>query len=390
MRKHYSHIAIAIVGSLAFATACQSNDFSVENYEKARVVFQAEKFLDEKPVTVTYSYCERSEGNIHDYYSEGDYWWPNPDDPDGPYIRKDGLSNPDNFNDHRKALRRFSIIVPALVSAYKLTGEEKYADAAWKHVLAWFVNEKTKMNPNMNYSQAIKGRVTGRGIGIIDAIHFVEIVQAIMVLERENYGGMKRLEEVKNWFKEFLNWLTTSDFGIKERDNGNNHSTCWAMQAAEYAKFTGNKDVINYCKDFYKNIIIPNQIAKDGSFPKELKRTKPYGYSLFNLEAMSTLVEILSDEKENLWFYKSADGRGIQLAMDFMFPFIKDKNKWHFPKDVMYWDDWPVRQISLFFAWKETGDAKYLDVWKQLNPEPEKDEIIRNYPIRQPVLWIED
>src|SRR4051812_49544717 len=69
--------------------------------------------MKDAPVTVTAAHSARSAGGPHDYFSEGDYWWPDPQNPDGPYIQKDGLSNPGNFNDHRRALMRFSVQMPA-------------------------------------------------------------------------------------------------------------------------------------------------------------------------------------------------------------------------------------------------------------------------------------
>ncbi len=59
--------------------------------------YPADKVLYEKPITITNFRCDRSAGGIHDFYSEGDYWWPDPENPDGPYIQRDGMSNPGNF-----------------------------------------------------------------------------------------------------------------------------------------------------------------------------------------------------------------------------------------------------------------------------------------------------
>lgn len=82
--------------------------------------------------------------DIHDFYSEGDYWWPDTLNPDGPYVRRDGETNPDNFVAHRHAMIRFSSIVGNLTSAYLLTQDKEYVDAILAHVRAWFVNESTK------------------------------------------------------------------------------------------------------------------------------------------------------------------------------------------------------------------------------------------------------
>ena len=386
------NILALFLAAFSFISFAQVNIDSVKELiiklDKERVIKDADEYLKEEPVTITSFKAERSAGSIHDYYSEGDYWWPDPKNPDGPYIRKDGLTNPDNFVEHRKAMRRLSIQVPALVSAYKFSANKKYARHAVKHLLAWFVDKKTMMNPNLRYSQAIKGIYTGRGIGIIDAIHLVEVVQAMIVLEKDGLIKPMDLKKIKNWFKEFSDWLMNDQFGIDERNNGNNHSTCWVMQVAEYAKFTGDTSKMKYCRDFYKNVLLPEQMAADGSFPKELERTKPYGYSLFNLDAMTTAAQILSLPNNDLWKFKTSDSVSLEAALDFMYPYIKDKSAWPYQRDVMYFDDWPVRQPSLLFGGIAYDKEKFISLWKTLNPAPKKDEILRNFFIRQPILWI--
>jgi len=381
----YGTISLLII---LFLISCGHEKFDLKTIEHDRVLTQAKFALREPPVTITAFHCERSAGGIHDFYSEGDYWWPDPQNPDGPYIRRDGLSNPDNFIKHRLLLMRLSYHVPALTAAFVLTNEQRYADAAIKHLRAWFIDPQTKMNPNMLYAQAIKGRVTGRGIGIIDAIHLVEVAQAVRVLEKKRAIDRNTLNGVKDWFSHFLNWIFTHPYGIKERDNGNNHSTCWAMQVASYAKLVGDTSKLNYVHDFYKSTLLPDQMAKDGSFPKELARTKPYGYSLFNLDAM-VMVCLLASQNDDLWHYTLPDGRSIAKAVEFMFPYIKNKKNWPFKKDVLYFDQWPVRHPSLLFAGIKLSNNEYLEQWQKLEADPTKYEVLRNYFIRQPLLWQE-
>ncbi|MBI5475266.1 MAG: alginate lyase family protein [Ignavibacteriales bacterium] len=363
---------------------------SLNELEKERVVAAAKKYLLEQPVTITSYKSARSAGGLHDYFSEGDYWWPDTANPDGPYIQRDGLSNPDNFVSHRQALMRFSVQASTLAAAYKITGEEKYAAHALLHIKAWFVTPSSRMNPHLKFAQAIKGKVTGRGIGIIDTIHLIEIAKAIEVLEKSKSWSVDEFEKVKGWFKEYLDWMTTHKYGIDERDAKNNHGTCWVFQVAAFAELVGDTAKMNFCRDRFKNILLPEQMAKDGSFPLELKRTKPYGYSLFNLEAMTGICQILSTKDDNLWKFTLEDGRNMGKAMEFIYPFIKEKSKWTYPKDVMFFDEWPVRQSSLLFAGIALERPAYISLWKQLNPDPTVDEVVRNFPVRQPVLWMND
>ena len=385
MKSYY--LIVVLLEILAPATRAQSG-FDIAAIEKTRVLTAANRYLKEKPITITASRSSRSAGGPHDFFSEGDYWWPDPKDPGGPFIQRDGMTNPENFVEHRRALMRLSLHVPALAAAWKLTGEKAYASKAAEHLHAWFVDEKTRMNPNLQYAQAIKGITTGRGIGIIDTIHLVEVAKAIQVLEVSGEITRDDLSVIKVWFGDYLRWMTTSKNGIDEREAKNNHGTCWVMQVAAFARLTGNAELFEYCRGRFKNVIVPSQIEKDGSFPQELRRTKPYGYSLFNLEALAAIAQILSTPDDNLWNFQTADGRGIRRAVEFMYPFIKDKKLFPKPPDVMYGDEWPMRQSSLLFAGLAYRRPEFLQLWRKLPADSAVEEVIRNFFIRQPVLWI--
>ncbi len=129
-------------------------------------------------------------------------------------------------------------------------------------------------------------------------------------------------------------------------------------------------------------------MAPDGSFPQELKRTKPYGYSIFQLDNMAILCQLLSTERDNLWTFTLPDGRGIRKAVEYLYPFLQDKSKWPLKPDVEHFDAWPVRQPALLFAARAFEEKKYLDLWKTLNPDPTDPEVRRNLAITQPLLWL--
>ena len=355
---------------------------------RKQILKEAQWAMQQEPVTVTATSSPRSAGGKHDFFSEGDYWWPDPKNPDSPYIQRDGMSNPDNFVAHRQAMIRFSKIVGALASAYKLTGDKKYLLQAMKHCRAWFVDTVTLMNPNLLYAQAIKGRFTGRGIGIIDTIQLMEVVQGLMVMENDPAMDKKTLAAIKNWFSEYLKWLTTHPYGKAEMNATNNHGTCWAMQVAEFSKFTGDKKLMQYCSDRFKNIFLVKQMAADGSFPRETGRTKPYGYSIFNLDAMTTLCQILSTKENDLWNYQTPDDKSIKKGIEFLYPYIADKNKWPFRHDVMYWNEWPVAQPFLIFGAEAYNNMSWFNTWKKLNHNPDVAEVIRNLPVRHPLIWL--
>jgi len=355
---------------------------------KPIILRQADWAMMQQPETVTSFSSPRSAGGPHDFFSEGDYWWPNPVNADSPYIQKDGLTNPDNFTAHRKAMIRFSKIAGALTSAYRLTGDKKYVAQLIKHCRAWFTDTATLMHPSLLYAQAIKGRFTGRGIGIIDTIQLIEVAQSLYYLQQSGAISAMELVDIRKWFEAYLQWLTTHKYGKDEMNASNNHGTCWVMQVAVFARFTGNEAVMDLCRDRFRSVLLPQQMAPDGSFPKELQRTKPYGYSIFNLDAMSTICHVLSVPGNDLWKYSTPDGRNIQNAIDFLYPFLKDKQAWTFKQDVMYWNEWPVAQPCLLFGSYYFDNDEWLHTWKVLEHDPGADEVIRNLPVRNPLIWL--
>ena len=379
---------LMILFGLTTVTAKEDVKEQVRRLLQAETLQRADAALESVPVTVTAARAQRSAGGIHDFYSEGDYWWANPQDPDGPFIRRDGETNPDNFTAHRHAMIRFSQLVGDLTSAWILTGDKKYTEAAMCHIRAWFVDQETMMNPNLLYAQAIKGIATGRGIGIIDTIHLIEVVQSLRLMEAQGIIEEKELRTIRLWFSNYLTWMSTHRYGINEMEAKNNHGTCWTMQAAAFALFTQNKEMIHFCRERYRTVLLPNQMAANGSFPLELERTKPYGYSLFNLDAMTTLCHLLTTTEENLWDYTTTDGRNIEKGIAWLFPFVKDKNSWKHQPDIMFWEEWPVAHPFLLFGSIHHYRKDYFQTWKKLEHFPTNEEVIRNLPIRHPLLWL--
>lgn len=392
---------------LALLTLAVLPGFDLATYERPRVVAQAEAALTVKVKTITASRNPKSAGGLHDFSSDGDYWWPDPKDPNAPYIQRDGLTNPENFVAHRQALLAFGRAFDALAAAYSLTHDEKFATRAVQHLHAWFVAPETKMNPSLLYSQAIKGRFTGRSIGVIDTLHLAEVALGVEALRGAKAFPQDQQAAVTGWFRDYLAWMTTHPYGVDESNAKNNHGTCAWLQIACFAHLTGDAEKLAAARARLREVLLPNQMAPDGSFPQELARTKPYGYSIFNLDVMTALAVVGSTPQENLMTWSLPDGRSLVKGVAWLAPLIADKNLWlktarhevagkkgetatsePVKPDVMYWDDWPVRQPCLIFGALAAGNETWLATWKKLNAEPSIEEIIRNYPIRQPVLWI--
>ena len=196
------------------------------------------------------------------------------------------------------------------------------------------------------------------------------------------------MKQNKSWFSEFLEWMTTHEYGISEMNWKNNHGTCWAATASSMAVLIENEEVKKLCIDRFKNILLPNQMDNDGSFPLELKRTKPYGYSLFNIDAFFNLAQILYTVEDNLFEYETKDGKSIKKGLEFIYPYIKEKSKWPYEKDIYIWNEWPVCHPALLFGALAYGNLNYLESYLKLPKYPSHSEVIRNLPVRHPLIWI--
>jgi len=362
---------------------------NVAEIDRRRILQAAAAALGKSPVSITRFPAALSEGGPNDFYSNGDYWWPDPAKPNGlPYVRRDGQSNPQNFAQHRLAVKELRDAVAVLAAAYKLTGEEKYPAKAAEFLRVFFLDPATRMNPHLRYAQAIPGRSPGRGTGIIDALHLVEVARAIQVLEKSPALTAEAVAGLKRWFGDLAEWMTTHPNGVEEMNAKNNHAVAYFLQLAVFARLVGDEEKLAFCRQRYKQVFLTEQMAPDGSFPLELERTKPYGYSIFQLDNMATLCQVLSQPGDDLWTFELPDGRGIRKAMAFLYPYLQEKSKWPYRADVEHFDGWPARQVCLLLAGLALGELKYLDLWKTLPPDPTDTEVQRNIALTQPILWL--
>ncbi len=405
MKKHFLLVTSILAASVLFSS-CSSLQGQNQSERRAlahprscdilplitgeaqRLRPQAEAMLESEPRTVTADLAERSAGGPNDFYSEGDYWWPVPGDPDAPYERRDGQTNPDNFVAHRLSMIRLADHIGTLVSMWRIHRDERYSEAALEHLRAWFVDQDTRMNPRLLYAQAIQGRHTGRSIGLIDTLHLVEVARGTKILIDDNQIPAGDAAAITAWFGEYAQWMNTHPFGIEERDWHNNHSIAWSLQVAAFADLAQNRELTALVTDNFKSIYLPVMMNIDGGFPEELSRTKPYSYSLFVLDLMAGIALINSSPDDDLWRFELADGRSMQRGIEFLAPYVADQEAWPYAEDIQYWDDWPVRHPFLLYGGLALDRCDWLSLAMQQPADSEVYEVKRNWPIRYPLLWL--
>ncbi len=294
-----------------------------------RLRADADKRLTQGPWTVTASRPQHIELDAHDYYSEATYFWPDAEHPGGPYIRQDGRANPGRFMDNKNALNAMSDAVFSLGAAAFLLDNPAYAQRAARVVNAWFVNPRTRMNPNLEYAQAIPGANSGRPEGVLDGRVLIRAIQGMEFLAATGSWDPKDQTAVHRWFEDYLRWLAHSKNAEDEKNSGNNHASWYVAQLAAVANYVGDSATQQTAFQFYRDNIFPKQIRKDGSAPREESRTRSLSYSAFNLEAYSTTCRIAQVQGVDLWSLQAKNGASIGTVIDYLAPYLSDPRSWN-------------------------------------------------------------
>jgi hypothetical protein len=376
-----------------------------------RILAAARKCLTQPPTPLTSLQCARSPGTIHDYYSEAE---PSPD------AAASSAKTPP-FTAHRDALFALGLAVPALAAAYFLTGEDRYAAHAAAHLRTWFVGPATRMAPSLDFGHVLAPlpgeRITvqtnssfgaapnppagGSFEGILETLPLVEIAQAIPFLASSPALSETDRNALTAWFAAYLRWLTApQDSGPRlaalARDQKDHHGTSWLLQVSAYTMLTtpegtapkSESTAMDELRHRFRTVTLRAQISSEGTFPHELGSATPYRDSLFNLDMLAGICQLLSTRFESVWDYQLDDGPGMRSAIAYHFPFIADRKLWPFRADSDHFDELPGRRASLLLTARSYQRPEYAALWKTLPPDPPTPSILRTLPIHQPLLWV--
>jgi hypothetical protein len=295
----------------------------------------AEKAMKEGPWSVTFHRPQGTPAGPNDFYSEGPYWWPDPKNPGGPYIRRDGETNHDRFVANDRDQNAMCAAAAALGMGAWLFDEPRYNKRLQEVLRVWFLNQKTRMNPHLEYGQAVRGRNHGRGAGLIETRPYIWLIQGVLLAETAPGWDPRTGAEMRRWFGEYLSWFTTSEKGKQEVKAGNNHSTWWAAQVASFAVFARDAKTQAFVWDLYRDYLL-GQFQADGSAPKEEARTRSLAYSAMNLDAFGLLCRMAQVQGVDLWQAKSPNGASIVTAMQYLLPYVTKQKPWTKPQITPY------------------------------------------------------
>ncbi len=293
----------------------------------------ADKLLNYAPVSVMEKTALPPSGNKHDYMSIAPYFWPDSSKPNGlPYINRDGVVNPEvrQYTD-KTNMPIVCENIYLLSLAYYFSHNEKYAEHASKLAEVWFLDAATRMNPNLNYGQAVRGVTEGRAAGLIDSRFFIWAIDGIRLLQPSKYWTPGNQTSLKQWFSAFLTWMQTSSIGQQEMNARNNHGVWYDAQALAMALFV---DSLELADAIVRRTAgrLDQQMDTSGLFPLELTRTTSLHYSVFILNAFTIVAQLSEQTHTNLWTLKTPSGKSLKKAFETILPYTTGEKPWPWPQ----------------------------------------------------------
>jgi hypothetical protein len=147
----------------------------------------------------------------------------------------------------------------------------------------------------------------------------------------------------------------------------NNHGNWYDVQVTDMALFVGDRALARETLERVKTRRITVQIEPDGRQPLELARTKAWGYSNMSLDALCRLATLGDEVGVDLWNFKTADGRSIRAAIDFLAPYAAGEKKWDYQEIAGFHAG--ALTPTLWRAAKAYHDPKYAVLAQQIGSD---------------------
>jgi len=279
-------------------------------------------------------------GDKHDYLHPGPYYWPNPNTENGyPYLYRDGqrspatvLYAPESSAYDRTRLQKLFDNTLVLTLAAFFTGNDEYTRHAVSLVRTWFIDDATRMNPNLTFAQFVPGSGSKRGghSGVIETKDLYFLLDAVRLLDANGAWANADLVALRQWFTEFLRWLQSSRQGRLESWAPNNHGTYYDLQAASIALFIKERSLAERIVKRARRRIFW-QLDSRGAQRFEMRRSITFHYCCFNLQGLVHVARLGDTLGIDLWNH-SFMGRSIRRALEWLL--------------VYRGTDWPHRQIE--------------------------------------------
>ena len=195
------------------------------------------------------------------------------------------------------------------------------------------------------------------------------------------------LNTISAYFTQIQIHLHTNRAMLLERDTHDHRASAWLLISSAIARYQRDENTLDANRALFRKPTLRNQIKADGTFHEELATPNPYRNSLFNFDLLTGTCQLLASPFDLLWDYELPDGPGMRSVAAYLYPLIKDRNKWPNVSDATNFHDLPCRRPGLLFAGRAYNRPEYVDLWRTL-PINTIPALAPTFPIREPLLWI--
>jgi hypothetical protein len=220
-----------------------------------------------------------------------------------PWIERDGYPSSDDHDTVK--LRAMIDTIETLTLAWWFTRHTNsarasgYLDASLRVFRSWFLNETTRMNPNMVYAEGLPGKYDGAATGLIHMTRRAALFNDCAELFRHSQAWTTVDETAwQLWMSAWLKWITTHEWGILEAElnNRGNHATWMWVHTIAMAKAAGwQKLALDWASRVQAGFpsALVNQIEPSGRLPTAAARPTGAVYSMFALTAIFKLGRVI-------------------------------------------------------------------------------------------------
>ncbi|KAH7090027.1 chondroitin AC/alginate lyase [Auriculariales sp. MPI-PUGE-AT-0066] len=367
------------------------------------VVSWANTVSQQGPWSVTQKPFTASTGDKHDYLSWAPYWWPDcskvgntteltPEEiwKTCPYVGRDGQFVPDvrQINDTGSYAALCDAVFYTSI-AWVITDDEKYANRAIEYIRTWFLNDDTYMNPNLVYSQVIRGppgTQEGRHEGVLDLKTTSKILTGILLFRETKYSGWTQQDDdgMVDWSKKMANWLATHHFGKDEMAAPNNHGSYSFNTMAAFQLIARQPDEAKRYLQIYFDGIYQNQIDDKGEQPFEAHRTRLYHYRAYGAGANIINNKLAAYVGYDGWSRPTKAGTNLQNAVTYAMQFdpAATDEVTSAPAEELY------QHVAAVAAHYGDPDGKYAAYLARVDPKyPQSPYFLWNQPLALPANY---
>lgn len=300
--------------------------------EYDRIISQANASLNTAPQSVTFGGKIPLSGDIHDYYTD-------------PTYLTDGVPYPNRDRYDMDAYQTFASAVKNLGFGYAFTQDNRYAEKAISLIKVFCLDPATKLNPKITSGDA--------------SIVFMN--QGAILLH-----GVDLLLSYPDWpsneLAEFKAWINAMASLYKHKASRNNFGNWQVLFLMLSAVILNDNSLLQFAISEWKGLI-DVQVRSDGALIYEITRTNSLSYSTYSIQPMIMGAEVARHQHVNLYDYKMADGRSLELVLDFHASYFVNPTQWPYRQDQVYSGE-RLAAYELAFLWKQNPSYKaVLDKW---------------------------